>query len=171
MTIDRIREVVARWRATAEKNGCRDCGDKSTLQLRGQPSLHAILRGKGDKWDIIRQAVAERGWYCKSCAEKKVEVEVDEPDPTPEEEQQQQGMGERYPPGDYAPGTNEWEEQAIYALWPLKQPFEDVTVSERQEGAKEYARRAIEVWPNEEDRRYYMTVLEKTNPPLFDIPV
>lgn len=173
MTFDRLKEVVAKWRAMAEKNGCKDCGAKTELLLRGKPSLNTMVRGGAKNWDKIRRAVVKRGWFCKSCANKKVQEEADENPEVPYEEKQQQqlGMGDRYPPGDYPPGTDEWEEQAIYVLWPLKQPFEEATDQERIDGLKEYARRVIEVWPNEEDRGYYRSVLEKTNPPLFEMPV
>lgn len=75
MNYDRRRLFVKRCRRVCGKRGCKDCGKvlPKGLFLRGDPALNDILRAGRSVRDL-KEAMRERGWYCKGCINRQSRV-------------------------------------------------------------------------------------------------
>ena len=75
MRFDRVVDFVAKCRRMASKNGCVDCGRvlPQGLFLLGSPSLSRMTR-LGAGVPALKKAMRERGWYCKTCMNRKKRI-------------------------------------------------------------------------------------------------
>jgi len=77
MRFDRVVDFVAKCRRMASRNGCVDCGRvlPQGLFLLGSPSLSRMTR-VGAGVPTLKKAMRERGWYCKTCMNRKKTMNV-----------------------------------------------------------------------------------------------
>ncbi len=66
-----VQEFVRKARREASSLGCLQCGKRlpQGMFLKGLPTLSEMARG-GNQVEEIREAIHERGWYCRKCSNR-----------------------------------------------------------------------------------------------------
>ena len=68
MTTDQLRAWVVATRELEMEQGCKHCAAHTTLVLKGTPTLSQMYRQPGMTQETLKQAMEERGWFCRGCA-------------------------------------------------------------------------------------------------------